>query len=137
MDATFTVGPKQESLSISFENKNDEGEEDIHVTCDDLFELDENGTFHPPSKASIWCFLKDAGLDIDNLEQFNYTVNYMIDEKKLKKMDDDTRYKYMFADIISKAIELVIEKHGNEDDCGVRLGIEADAIYSYLNLDPY
>lgn len=123
VDATFTAGPNAAEFSISFSNENVEGDETITVESD-LFILEE-GDFGEVTDVEITEFLKKAGL---------FEVKTRNSESE-DDADDATRRRWAYADVISEAIELVVEKYGYEDNCGVFLGMGSEDIYGLLGLN--
>mmetsp|Transcript_35582 Transcript_35582/g.40524 ORF Transcript_35582/g.40524 Transcript_35582/m.40524 type:complete len:208 (+) Transcript_35582:171-794(+) len=123
VDAYFTCGPNAAEFSIHFSNENIEGDETIVVESD-LFRL-EAGKVEEVGNEDITEFLKDAGL---------YGVQTR-NSKGEDITDDAERRRWNYADIISEAVDLVLEKYGLEDSCGVALGMGSDCIYRHLGLN--
>ena len=45
------------------------------------------------------------------------------------------RRRWVYADIVYDAVELVTDKYGIEDSCGVNLGMHCENMYGWLGLD--
>jgi hypothetical protein len=121
--AQFTAGPEGAKFSISFSNKNVEGDQTIVVESE-LFNLEED-SFSEVSDEEIGMFLTKAGL---------YGAHTCHNGKDCDAKDDAERRRWAYADVISEAIKLVEEKYGHEDSCGVELGMSSDDIFGHLDL---
>lgn len=120
----FTAGPEKTKFSISFSNKNIEGDETIVVESE-LFILEE-GSFGEVSDKEIGAFLTKAGL---------YGAHTQNNGKDCDAKNDTERRRWAYADVIREAIELVEAKYGQEDSCGVGLGMVSDDIFGHLGLN--
>ena len=123
VEASFTAGPKAMPFSISFENEDVEGDQTIRIESE-LF-IFEDGECGEVADDEIEKFLEKAGLQ---------------EAQPQRATDDDfsdpaERRRWVYADVVYDAIELVIDKHGSEDSCGVGLGMCCEDIYGWLGLD--
>lgn len=50
-------------------------------------------------------------------------------------INETTRKRFVYAEVINEALELIGEKHGWEDSCGVELGMGNEEIYGLVGLD--
>merc|ERR1712185_357021 len=119
--STLTAGPKAAAFTISFSCENMEGDETIVVESE-LFRYEE-GDVSDVSDDEIADFLRKAGL---------------LDARSKHVEDDDSdaqRRRWVYGEVICDAVELVIDKHGHEDDCGVRLGMGSEDIYGWLGME--
>lgn len=122
VEASFTAGPKSMPFSISFENEDVEGDQTIRIESE-LF-IYEDGACGEVADDEIEKFLEKAGLQ--EAQPQRATGDFS---------DPAERRRWVYADVIYDAIELVIDKYGSEDSCGVDLGMGCEDIYDWLGLD--
>eukprot|EP00977_Amphora_coffeiformis_P003198 scaffold597_cov176-Amphora_coffeaeformis.AAC.4 len=131
VDAKFTAGPKAAPFSISFSVTDTEGEQEVMIDSE-LFTIEMcsddtmKESFSAPSDEKINNFLTLAGLS---------AVETRVTAGKRTSLDDMTRKKFVYSQVINEALELVGEKHGWDDDCGVGLGLGNEEIYELFELD--
>lgn len=122
VDASLTVGPKRYPFSITSDH-----EMGSILVESELFvwesENGDEGDFGEINDEDISAFLKKAHLQ-DAIKADRY--------KSFK--NDALRRKKVYADIISKSIELVFDEVGETDDFGMEFGCGADDIYEFLGI---
>jgi len=130
VEAKFTAGPKAAPFGILFNVTDYEGDEEVMIDSE-LFSIEMAGDetmkdcFRAPTVEDIDDFLTQAGL---RAAQTRLTAGK-------KDLDDRLRMKFVYAEVIREALDLVGEKHGWQDDCGIGLGLGSDDIYELFNLD--
>jgi hypothetical protein len=121
VDASFTAGPKAAAFTISFSCEDMEGDETIVVESE-LFHYEE-GDCSDVSDDEIAEFLQKAGL-------FDARSKHAEDDES-----DAQRRRWVYGEVICDAVELVVDKHGHQDNCGVGLGMGSEDIYGWLGME--
>ena len=128
--AEFVAGPRAAPFSIDIDVKDFEGDTFIQINSD-LFDMEKNTeddepSFEAPSDQDMDDFLTKAGL-------YHARTRLTTGDSS---MDAKLCRRFAYAEVINEAIELIGDKYGYEDDCGVALGIGNEEIYGHLGL-PY
>lgn len=145
--AKFTAGPRKAPFHLNIEVKDWEGEEEINIDSN-LFDLckessdddDMKDCFGMPTAEEITEFCLAAGMGLCPITQ-----SYQSSATRTTTTDDDDnenkaqlllrRQTFAYAEIVNEAFELLGEKYGWEDSCGVGLGIGNEEIYELMGLD--
>ena len=131
ISSNFTAGPKKARFSISFSIVNEEGEETVTIESE-LFRF-EDGECDDIDDHDILEFLTNAGLQDAAPSVTKGGVGVAPAEIECPT----ERRKWLVAEVITDALEAVIEKHGSESSLGVSLlgpSLNAECAYGWLGL---
>jgi hypothetical protein len=121
VSAHFTAGPCRHPFSMSFDNKNEEGEERITIVGP-CFKFREGKLIGFDDK-EVAAFLTAAGLQDAKPQRASSGV-----------ADSVERRRWVLGDVIYDAVGLVESKYGGDDNCGLGLGMGKECAYEWLGL---
>ena len=107
-----------------------EGEDNITISSE-LFEAQKEESDHELdfgeiTREDVDAFLKKAGFGLKPVTRL--TADGKVTDVTILR-------RFAYAEVINEALELLGEKYGWEDDCGVELGIGNEHMYSHMGLD--
>lgn len=137
--AHFTAGPKRKRFMLRLNNENTEGEDDALITMT----YKDPDTHHSVTIFEIdnvnddkQCRLEEDPSTFLTLAGLQHCKPALLSEKEAANLEDEEdRMKWVLGDVFQEAFELIVEKHGFGDNCGVSLGICTEDIYGLVGLD--